>query len=359
MEAQEAAPQNTQYKMQLQEIVAPLLEWYAANARAFPWRENTDPYRVWVSEIMLQQTRVEAVKPYFERFVKQLPTIADLAAAEEEVLLKLWEGLGYYTRARNLQKAAQIICSKYNGIFPDSYKEILSLPGIGPYTAGAISSISFERPEPAVDGNVLRVITRLREDGRCVTEASVRKQISAELAEVYPAGRCGAFTQSLMELGAILCTPNGFPRCESCPLLSLCGAARNGTQLRFPVQNKKLPRSRQEKTVFLLHFENLIALRKRPPSGLLGGLWEFPNADGSLTEAEAAAWLKAQELSCERIEKGACKTHVFTHVEWRMESYRVFCKMKNDRFLWVTREALEDSVMLPAAFKKFTDASVF
>lgn len=337
------------------EIVTPLLEWYGRNARILPWRENTDPYRVWISEIMLQQTRVETVKPYFERFLKQLPTIADLAAAEEETLLKLWEGLGYYTRVRNLQKAAQVICKEHGGVFPEAYEEIAALPGIGPYTAGAISSISFEKPVPAVDGNVLRVATRLREDGRDLADPALKKQIAAELAAVYPPGRCGDFTQSLMELGALVCLPNGFPDCRACPLADLCGACRSGTQLSFPVQAKKKPRSRQEKTVFLLCFDDQIAVHKRAPGGLLGALWEFPNTEGFLTETEIAEWLESQRITADRIEKSAEKTHVFTHVEWHMASYLISCNTKNERFLWVTRQELQSSITLPTAFKKFME----
>ncbi|MFR1518473.1 MAG: A/G-specific adenine glycosylase [Clostridia bacterium] len=343
----------TQQEFQFHKIVEPLLEWYGQNARILPWRENKDPYRVWVSEIMLQQTRVEAVKPYFERFLEQLPTLEHLAAAEEEVLLKLWEGLGYYTRVRNLQKAAQMICEKYEGRFPETYEEILSLPGIGPYTAGAISSISFEQPVPAVDGNVLRVVTRLMEDSRPITDPTLKQQITEALAAVYPEGRCGDFTQSLMELGAIVCTPNGFPNCACCPLRLLCGANQEQTQLSFPVQREKQPRSQQEKTVFLLCFEDQVAVCKRRPGGLLGGLWEFPNTEGFLTEEEAAAWLRAEAIIPGKIVKASTKTHVFTHIEWHMESYLIFCKTKNTRFLWLTREELANSIALPTAFKKF------
>ena len=346
---------QAKHQIQLCDIVEPLLEWYRKNARRLPWRENTDPYRVWVSEIMLQQTRVEAVKPYFERFLKQLPTLKDLAAADEDTLLKLWEGLGYYARVRNLQKAAQTICKEYGGIFPETYEEILGLPGIGPYTAGAISSISFEKPVPAIDGNVLRVITRLKEDRRDLSDPALKRQIATELAAVYPVGRCGDFTQSLMELGAIVCTPNGFPNCAACPLRLLCGANRNHTQLAFPMQEKKASRSRQEKTVFLLCFENQVALRRRAPGGLLGGLWEFPNVDGRMTEEKIYAWLEEQKILPEHVVKSACKTHIFTHIEWHMESYLISCKMKSERFMWVTRKELESSVTLPVAFKKFID----
>lgn len=341
--------------MKLNEMVEPLLHWYDRNARILPWRENTDPYRVWVSEIMLQQTRVEAAKPYFERFMRELPTLEQLAGAEEETLLKLWEGLGYYNRVRNLQKAARKICDEYGGVFPEDYEAILSLPGIGPYTAGAISSISFGKPVPAVDGNVLRVLTRFTEDARTLTDPALKRQLTESLAAVYPKGRCGDFTQSLMELGALICVPNGAPHCTACPIAGLCAANRNGTQLSFPVQEKKQARKVQEKTVFLIQTGERIALRKREASGLLAGMWEFPNAEGALTPEEAASWLRAQGQAAEQPVRGADKTHIFTHVEWRMRCYLVSGTAESSAFVWVTPEQLEREIALPAAFQKVLD----
>ena len=213
-----------------------LLPWYAGTARDLPWRHDREPYHVWLSEIMLQQTRVEAVKGYYNRFLTALPTIEQLANAEENLLLKLWEGLGYYNRVRNLQKAAQIITDEYGGRFPQRYADILALPGIGTYTAGAIASICFEQPTPAVDGNVLRVIARLTEDFAVIDTPQKKREITAALAAVYPAGHCGAFTQSLMELGAVVCVPNGVPNCAACPLEPLCRAHKNGTEQLLPVR---------------------------------------------------------------------------------------------------------------------------
>lgn len=339
--------------MQLFEIVEPLLEWYQKNARCLPWRENTDPYRIWVSEIMLQQTRVATVIPYFLRFMEQLPTIEALADAPQEQLLKLWEGLGYYSRARNLQKAAKIICEKYGGVFPDNRNEILSLPGIGPYTAGAVASISFGLPTPAVDGNVLRVISRLMEWDADLTGETGKKQVAGLLAEIYPEGRCGNFTQALMELGAVVCIPGTSPKCGTCPLKKLCGAFAAGTQAAFPVIPPKKPRKKELKTVFLLRWENQFAVSRRAPGGLLGGLWEFPNAEGHLDFAAAGKWLEEHSVAfCEMISKPA-KKHIFTHIEWHMNCYLVLCKEPGGDFVWITEQALYEEISLPTAFRKF------
>lgn len=339
----------------LREIVWPLLDWYDRNARILPWRENAEPYRVWVSEIMLQQTRVEAVKPYFERFLQRLPSIQSLAEVSEPELLKLWEGLGYYARVRNLQKAAKMICERFGGVFPERYEDILSLPGIGEYTAGAISSISFGKPVPAVDGNVLRVITRLTENAHDIADPKLKEQMRGALAAIYPEERCGDFTQSLMELGAVVCTPNGIPKCAACPLNGLCQANLHQTQALYPVQAKKAPRKQQQKTVLLLHYQDTIAVRKRAPGGLLGGLWEFPNLEGAPNPDEIEQWLKDHGIFTESITKATGKTHIFTHVEWNMDCYSIRCKTDNDAFLWVTREELENSIALPTAFKKFSN----
>ena len=334
-------------------IVEPLLYWYDLNARILPWRENTEPYRVWVSEIMLQQTRVEAVKPFYERFMEQLPTVQSLANTDEEILLKLWEGLGYYNRVRNLQKSARIICKQYNGVFPQSYEQILALPGIGEYTAGAISSISFGKPVPAVDGNVLRVITRLSENSQDITGTALKRQITSQLQRVYPSLRCGDFTQSLMELGATVCTPNGFPKCEICPLSHLCNANNSGTQTQFPVKAKKSARKQQEMTVLLLCCDDKIAVNKRTGGGLLDGLWEFPNIPETLTVPQVKEWLSVHELVSTEIVKTPAQKHIFTHIEWKMSAYIIQCENTNAEFVWVTRGMLEREITLPTAFKKF------
>lgn len=339
---------------QLCKIVKPLLSWYRKNARRLPWRENTDPYRVWVSEIMLQQTRVAAVIPYFLRFMEQLPSVEALANAPWDQLTKLWEGLGYYSRAKNLQKAARVICEKYGGIFPDRYEEILSLAGVGPYTAGAVASISFEQPTPAVDGNVLRVISRLLEWDADFSRGAEKKQVAHLLAEIYPEGQCGAFTQALMELGAVVCTPGTAPRCTACPLQEHCCACAHKTQASFPVIPPKKPRKREDKTIFLLHCGDRIAVRQRDAAGLLGGLWEFPNAEGHLDADAAEAWLWGHETKAGKITKIAPKKHIFTHIEWQMDCYLVLSENTSPAFTWVTKGELEEKISLPTAFQKFS-----
>ena len=306
-------------------LPAPLLAWYDTHARVLPWRGNPAPYRVWISEIMLQQTRVEAVKPYFERFLAELPDLEALAAVPEDVLLKLWEGLGYYNRVRNLRKAAKAILERYGGVFPSSCEELMSLPGIGEYTAGAIASISFGLPCPAVDGNVLRVIARVTENRGDVMKDKVRGEIASRLKAVYPAGRCGDFTQSLMELGATVCLPNGAPKCAECPLAELCLGFRNGTASGLPVKTKKKARREERRTVFLLRCGDRIALRRRSSEGVLAGLWEFPNVEGALPKREVVKQMEQWGLSVLHIQPSVRAKHVFTHLEWQMSSWFIEC----------------------------------
>ena len=271
-------------------IVPPLLEWFAAHKRDLPWRRDREPYHVWLSEIMLQQTRVEAVKPYYARFLDTLPDIPSLSTCDHDALMKLWEGLGYYSRARNLQKAAQQIMTNFSGDFPRTYEEIRSLSGIGDYTAGAISSICFDLPEPAVDGNVLRVYTRLLADARCTDDGTVKRDIRDTLRHVYaasPAGTRGTLTQALMELGATVCVPNGAPLCGECPLRSSCEAFRSNTIRQYPVRREKKARKTEEYTVYILQCGDRIAVQKRPDSGLLAGLWELPHLSGNRRAQQA------------------------------------------------------------------------
>lgn len=340
---------------ELGKIVSPLLLWYDENARALPWRENTEPYRVWVSEIMLQQTRVETVIPYYERFLARLPDIQSLAEADEEVLHKLWEGLGYYSRVRNLQKAARVIMGVHDGVFPKSHAEILALPGIGAYTAGAISSICFGLPTPAVDGNVLRVMARLTACETDIADPAVKKRFTAQLEEIYPLERSGDFTQSLMELGAVCCLPNGKPRCEDCPLAFFCRARAMGMVRSLPVKTKKPPRKKEKKTVFLLRCGERLALRQRPKQALLSGLWELPNAEGHLNRQEAEALLRSWGLEFSTLEKRAGRKHIFTHIEWEMESFIVRCENMPHVFIWADAEELACELALPSAFRPFLD----
>ncbi len=335
----------------LEKIVPPLLKWYDMNARILPWRENPSPYRVWISEIMLQQTRVEAAKPYFERFLAALPSIQDLAKVPEDRLMKLWEGLGYYNRARNLQKAARIILERYNGIFPQEFEDILELPGIGEYTAGAISSIAFNRPEPAVDGNVLRVMSRLLESPEDITSPAVKTKIAAALKQVYPQNRCGDFTQSLMELGATVCLPNGTPKCPECPLAEFCLARQNNTIAELPVKAPKKARKQEKRTVLLIFCGDRIAIRRRSGKGLLAGLYEFPNCEGILSEQQIREWLNSEA----EIFPSVSAVHIFSHVEWHMKSCLIQVKKELPEFQWVNRESLKREITLPSAFKVFRE----
>jgi A/G-specific adenine glycosylase len=340
---------------QYKRLPGALLPWFRENARDLPWRRDREPYHVWLSEIMLQQTRVEAVRGYYLRFLEALPTLGALADADEGALLKLWEGLGYYSRARNLQKAAREIVSARGGRFPEDYDAIRALPGVGPYTAGAIASICFEQPRAAVDGNVLRVLSRLTEDFSPVDLPEVKKDFTARLEAVYPAGRCGAFTQALMELGATVCAPNGEPKCEACPIAEHCLARAHGTTGKLPVKKPKKARREEERTVFRLRCGEHTAVRKRPAKGLLAGLWELPNTTGLLSEAEAGAVLSGLDLGDTRLRAARDGEHIFTHIRWAMRCYTVECEKMPETFTWVSDEQLEGEIGLPTAFRQFIE----
>ncbi len=332
-----------------------LLPWYEKSARSLPWRETKEPYPVWLSEIMLQQTRVEAVKKYYERFLNALPTIEDLAKVEDEQLFKLWEGLGYYTRARNLKKAAIAITETFGGVFPKTYAEILSLPGVGEYTAGAIASICFGLPTPAVDGNVLRVVTRIAALSAPIHQSAVKKEICEALAACYPPGRCGDFTQSLMELGATVCMPNGAPNCRACPANAFCKAYLGGTQSSFPVRPEKAVRKKENRTVFVLQCGNKIAVNKRVGKGLLAGMWEFPNVLGILNKEKAVSVLEKWGITPSDILQSVKRNHVFTHIEWNMLCYYFTVQNTNESFFWVPQNQLHSEIALPTAFRKFCE----
>lgn len=336
-------------------LPALLLPWYEANKRELPWRSDREPYHVWLSEIMLQQTRVEAVRGYYARFLAALPDIPALAACEDDRLHKLWEGLGYYSRVRNLKKAAQILVSEYGGVFPADYAAVRALPGIGDYTAGAICSICFGQPTPAVDGNVLRVMTRLSASRAPISRPQTKREITAALRAVYPVGQCCEFTQALMELGATVCVPNGAPDCAACPAAALCHSKTGELWHEIPTKEEKKPRRKEEKTVLLLHCGDRIAVRKRPNAGLLAGLWEFPNTDGTL--GAQAALEQAADWGCHPRElvKAVRKRHIFTHVEWTMTGYLIECDAMPECLVWATPEMLEQDVSLPTAFRQFRE----
>ena len=327
---------------QLKKLAEVIPLWYTRGHRLLPWRETKEPYRIWLSEIMLQQTRVEAVRGYYTRFLEQLPTVEALANADDEQLHKLWEGLGYYSRVRNLKKAAQVIMEKFGGRFPNTHEEILSLPGIGPYTAGAIGSIAFNLKTPAVDGNVLRVMARLGADERPVDTPAFKKEATEALAGVYPEN-AGDFTQGLMELGATVCGPDKAPRCESCPCKGFCKG--QGIAHKLPVRLPKRERRVEEKTVLILSCNGKLALRKRPDEGLLAGLWELPNFEGKLGLQQVLDELQ----NVTEIEKTVHKKHVFTHIQWNMTGFYIRLREEDPRYLWFS----EDKPALPTAFKQF------
>lgn len=351
----------------LEKIVRPLLSWYEENARILPWRKDQEPYHVWVSEIMLQQTRVEAVKPYYARFLSALPDVKSLADVSEERLLKLWEGLGYYSRVRNMQKAARNIMTEHGGNFPKTLDEIRKLPGIGDYTAGAIASISFGISEPAVDGNVLRVIMRVLNRRDDILLPATKKTVRDELRKVMESAAVytpGAFNQSLMELGALLCVPNGEPHCTECPLRNRCLARKNGSVSLLPVRKKKAGRRIEERTVLLLLDGEKAAIRRRPNTGLLAGLYEFPSVLGYPSEKELIREVQKLGYSPIRFIRLPDAKHVFSHVEWHMRGYAVRIEedtarteedaaMADGEIIWANQAALKSRYAMPSAFSAY------
>ena len=336
-------------------LIEPLLNWFKDHARVLPWRNEPTPYRVWVSEIMLQQTRVEAVKPYFDRFLKELPDVAALSDCPEEKLLKLWEGLGYYNRVRNMQIAAQTVMENYHGELPADYEALTKLKGIGHYTAGAIASIAFGIPVPAVDGNVLRVISRVTEDDADIMKASVRTAMEKDLLEIMPENRAGAFNQALMELGATVCLPNGAPLCEACPWKEVCRAQKSGRWRELPVKAKA--RRIEDRTVLVIKAEDKVLLHKRANKGLLAGLYEFPNVEGHLKEEEVITYLKKMGLSPIRLKKLEDSRHIFSHIEWHMTGYAVQIdetEQEYQNMLFVDVKETEEQYPIPAAFSRYT-----
>lgn len=355
----------------LKQLAEPLLQWFVGHARVLPWREEPTPYRVWVSEIMLQQTRVEAVKPYFERFTKALPDVRALAECKEDELLKLWEGLGYYNRVRNMQKAAQQIMEEHEGGLPADYDKLLMLKGIGHYTAGAIASIAYAIPVPAVDGNVLRVITRASADDTDIMKQSFRNQmekaflavmesleITDTLRQQLPRENVpGALNQALMELGATVCIPNGTPLCGECPWEQLCLAKKQGRINELPVKSKAKARKIEKRTVFILRDGDKVAIRKRPDQGLLAGLYELPNIEGSFDIEEVASKVKQMQYVPIRIQELAEAKHIFSHIEWHMKGYAILVEEAemterdtSDDLIFVDAEDASARYAIPAAF---------
>lgn len=347
----------------MKETAKPLVEWFRKNKRDLPWRERMDAYRVWISEIMLQQTRVEAVKPYYERFLKALPDVRALAGVPEDRLLKLWEGLGYYNRARNLKYAACQIVEEYGGKFPETYEEIRSLKGIGSYTAGAISSFVYNIPKPAVDGNVLRVVSRITADDSDIAKAGTKSKIEKEIEEVIPRDAAGDFNQSLIELGAVVCLPNGEPRCGSCPVSHLCLAHEQGRETEFPVKKKAKKRRIENRTVLLFRDAQKTAIRKRPAKGLLAGMYEFPNREGRMTYDEVVGYGKSLGLTPVRIRKLGNAKHIFSHVEWHMTGYEILVdeleksmadeNKEKGNIIFAEIRQLQEEYPIPSAFEAY------
>lgn len=350
------------YQKQYEKITEPLLDWYDIGHRILPWREMPTGYNVWISEIMLQQTRVEAVKPYFNRFVQELPDIKSLAECEEDRLLKLWEGLGYYNRARNLQKAARQIVTNYSGQMPQTQEELCKLSGIGSYTSGAIASIAFGEKVPAVDGNVLRVLSRLSMDSEDILKETTKKRVERQLKEVMPEKRPGDFNQALMELGAMVCIPNGKPKCGECPWEEFCLAHLEGREEEFPKKEPKRSRTIEKKTILIIQDEDKSALHKRSSKGLLAGLYEFPNLEGHQTEKRVLEYLKEIGLEVLRIKKMETSKHIFSHKEWHMIAYQIRVDelapkgecLKQENWIFAESADVEKNYPLPSAFAAYT-----
>jgi len=360
--------------LEFRTLTEPLLNWYEENKRELPWRKDATPYKVWISEIMLQQTRVEAVKPFFARFTNRLPDVAALAECPEDELLKLWEGLGYYNRVRNMQKAAIEVVQQYEGELPADYKALLNLKGVGSYTAGAIASIAYQIPVPAVDGNVLRILTRVADDDTDIMKASFRKQVEEQLAaymqsEEFDSANSGTFNQALMELGATVCVPNGAPNCEQCPWKEMCLAKARDRILKLPVKSKEKERRIEKRTVFVVRDGERVIIRKRPKKGLLAGLYELPNVEGHMTQEEALAYIKGLNFSPIRIQKLPEAKHIFSHVEWQMKGYAILIEdpeqtmepmsvkseatHTEENFLYVEAATSEQKYAIPAAFAAY------
>ncbi len=333
-----------------------LLQWYDQIARVLPWRNNPSPYRVWISEIMLQQTRVETVKPYFENFMKEVPTIQDLTSISDDKLLKLWEGLGYYSRAKNLKNAAKIIVEEMDGELPTNVEELLTLPGIGPYTSGAIASIAFGVRVPAVDGNVLRVMARVTANTGDIKNHKVKKEIEDIVTLILPEKRVGDFNQALMELGATVCMPKGLPKCDQCPIQFACEGYSQEIVSTIPLKTIKKSRKIECKTIFLINYKDNIALRQRPSEGLLSNLWEFPHVDGHMSHEECRAKMKKMDIVPNKITLLNNSKHLFTHLEWHMIGYLISTENvpENLEFIWATKGEVKDKYSIPSAFKEYT-----
>lgn len=368
----------------MEKLTDVLLFWYDRNRRILPWREDPTPYHIWLSEIILQQTRVEAGKDVYLRFLKVCPDIATLASTKEDVCLKLWEGLGYYSRVRNLHRAAVIIMQEYDGQMPGTKEELQKLPGIGPYTAAAIASIAYGEKEIALDGNLMRIFSRMTEYGED-SKTKVAKECALTYYEpLISEERPGDFNQALMDLGAMICLPHGQPHCSVCPWEASCSAHRHNTTNQYPIMPQRKLRKKEEKTVLILQCQNKTAIRKRSGQGLLAGLYEFPLLDGYKTVEEVKEWLSQHGISSDDMlgspQKLPYAKHIFTHVEWNMIGYRILFRSKEgmenpsclvsngsfppqedlesiEKFIWADPDELDTVYSIPSAFAVYRQAA--
>lgn len=324
-----------------------LLDWYYENKRNLPWRENQDPYKVWVSEIMLQQTKVDTVIPYFHQFMEKFPTVYDLAKADEQDVLKTWEGLGYYSRARNLQSAVKEVVETYEGKVPDTPKELGSLKGIGPYTKGAILSIAYNQPEPAVDGNVMRVFSRVFNIEDDIAQVKTRKKFEELVREVISKEDPSSFNQAIMDLGATICTPKS-PACLFCPVQEYCRAFAKGVQEELPVKTKAKKQKKLSYMVLLIkNNKDEYLIEKRPDTGLLANLWQFPMVPMNEVSLEGVTkWIEEEyKVSVQVKEKIDNLMHVFSHIKWELDIYEAVSvneKVEDSRLRFVSKDEIKE-----------------
>ena len=347
-----------------QKTINRLVDWYRENRRDLPWRKDRDPYGIWLSEIMLQQTRVEAVIDYYERFRKQYPDVRSLAEADDETLLRLWEGLGYYSRVRNMKKCAQTLMEEYDGLLPADKEELMKLPGIGSYTAGAISAIAYGLPEAAVDGNVLRVLSRYFAIYGDIKDPKLKKELEETITDFYQKNKINDhdyisdLTQALMELGALVCLPNGKPLCDKCPFSSECRACQEELTETIPFRSGNKERKIIDRTLFVIRQKDRFLLHKRPSEGLLAGMYEFLGTDQKLDQEEALSYLKDMGIEVNHIDPLPSSGHIFTHLEWRMQAYEILAdrlpEFDQNEYILVDKEQMQ-SLAVPSAFRTYLD----
>lgn len=339
-----------------------LSSWYEKNKRELPWRDTGNPYDVWLSEIMLQQTRIEAVKPKFLLFKKELPSIEDLSEVDQDRLMRLWEGMGYYSRARNLKKCAEILVKDYEGKLPSDFKVLKKLPGIGPYTAGAIASIAYGKAVPAVDGNVMRVLARYLEITDDIRDPKTRKSFEEIISGLFQqrndSSFVRSFNQGLMELGEVICVPNGSPHCKECPWQNACKAHLHQDTGQIPYRSSLKKRKIIERTLFILRDGNQFLLRKRDEKGLLAGLYEFPGIDRKLNQTEVIREVEKYGIVPVHVKRLPDSKHIFTHLEWHMTAYEIQTEeienLKDDRCILADKKELS-SLAIPSAFHTYIE----